>query len=681
MRAAGAMFARILIANRGEIACRVIRTARRLGIATVAVYSDADRDALHVRSADEAVRIGPAPARDSYLRGDVIIAAARATGAEAIHPGYGFLSENAEFAEACAAAGIVFIGPLPHSIRAMGGKSAAKALMEKAGVPVVPGYHGADQTIGVFAEHARRIGYPILVKASAGGGGKGMRIVERESDLAEAIAAARREAAAAFGDDRVLIEKYLLRPRHIEVQVFGDSHGDVVHLCERDCSLQRRHQKVVEEAPAPGITPERRAALGAAAVRAARAVDYAGAGTIEFIADADGSFYFMEMNTRLQVEHPVTEMITGLDLVELQLRIAAGERLGLEQSAITPHGHAIEVRLYAEDPRRDFLPATGHLARLRFPEATRHVRVDAGVATGDTITVHYDPMIAKLIVWDTSRDAALRRLGAALADTEIAGLVTNLDFLRRVSADADFASGAIDTGFIARHRASLMPAPAPASTVVLAFAALAVRAARRARRDAQGDPANRRSPWDEDHGWRLNEPARDAWIFDDAGQQRRVALVSQPGSAELLLEAGDRRAVLLRLPDAQGRMRVAIDGHVVGGAVAVVGDEIFIDAAGTLGRLTLRDPLAGEAVAEEAAGRLASPMPGKVVAVKVREGDRVRRGEVLLVLEAMKMEHSIVAPVDGIVERLRFAAGDQVDEGVDLVGLRAADKPAASDPG
>jgi acetyl-CoA carboxylase biotin carboxylase subunit len=427
----GTVFDRILIANRGEIACRVMRTARRLGIATVAVHSDADRDALHVRMADQSVRIGPAEARRSYLDIAAVIDAARATGATAIHPGYGFLSENAGFAEACAQAGLIFIGPPPAAIRAMGDKSAAKAAMQHAGVPVVPGYHGVAQDDDVFAAEAERIGYPVLVKASAGGGGKGMRVVAVPDALAAALAGARREAAAAFGDDRLLIERYLERPRHIEIQVFADAHGNCVHLYERDCSLQRRHQKVIEEAPAPGMTPERRARMGEAAIRAARAVGYVGAGTVEFIADAGGDFFFMEMNTRLQVEHPVTEMITGLDLVEWQLRVAAGEALPASQDTIRLGGHAFEARLYAEDPRRDFLPAGGTLTAFELPALGRHVRVDVGVAAGDAIAIDYDPMIAKLVVWDHDRDAALRRLRDALAATRIAGAVTNLDFLRR----------------------------------------------------------------------------------------------------------------------------------------------------------------------------------------------------------------------------------------------------------
>ncbi len=450
------MFSRILIANRGEIACRVIRTARRMGIDTVAIYSEADEGAMHVAMADEARLIGPAPPRESYLNIDRVVAAARDSGAEAMHPGYGFLSENAEFAEACAAAGIVFIGPSPDAIRAMGSKAAAKALMEAHGVPVVPGYHGADQDDSLLLAEAEGIGFPVIIKASAGGGGRGMRVVADAGEFARALDGARREAKGAFGDDTMLIERYLERPRHIEVQIFGDSHGNIVHLFERDCSIQRRHQKIVEEAPAPGLTQERRLYIGEAAVAAARAVDYVGAGTVEFIAE-DGAerFYFMEMNTRLQVEHPVTEAVTGLDLVEWQFRIAAGERLPLRQEEIALSGHAIEVRLYAENPARGFLPATGTLHRLHWPQGEA-IRVDTGVRPGDTVTPFYDPMIAKIIAHGSDRATARARLARALADTALLGVATNLGFLARIVADADFAAGAVDTGFIERRRAALL---------------------------------------------------------------------------------------------------------------------------------------------------------------------------------------------------------------------------------
>ena len=473
------MFDSVLIANRGEIACRVARTARRMGLRTVAVYSDADADAMHVAACDEARRIGPAPPRESYLRADAIIEAALATGAQAIHPGYGFVSENAAFAEAAAAAGLIFVGPPPAAIRAMGSKSESKLIMGRAGVPLVPGYHGRDQDDALLAREAVSIGFPVLIKASAGGGGKGMRVVERADDFAAALASARREAKSGFGDDSMLLEKYLIEPRHIEIQVFADTHGNCVHLFERDCSVQRRHQKVVEEAPAPGMTDDRRNAMGSAAIAAARAIGYVGAGTVEFIVDREGTFYFMEMNTRLQVEHPVTEMITGLDLVEWQLRVAAGERLPLPQERIRMSGHAMEARIYAEDPERGFLPSTGRIEYLRAPATSASVRVDTGVAEGDVISSYYDPMIAKLVVRGSDRDEALRRLSRALADYRIAGVATNVDFLGRLVADDDFAKARVDTGLIARRHTALFPAPAPLSPRVAAIAALAEFAALR----------------------------------------------------------------------------------------------------------------------------------------------------------------------------------------------------------
>ncbi|WP_332687687.1 acetyl-CoA carboxylase biotin carboxylase subunit, partial [Devosia sp.] len=515
------MFKTILIANRGEIACRVIRTAKRLGIRTVAVYSDADAGALHVALADEAHRIGAAPASQSYLRGDAVIEAALASGAQAIHPGYGFLSENADFAEAVAAAGLVFIGPSAAAIRAMGLKDAAKALMQEAGVPVVPGYHGASQDVGVLAAEAERIGYPVLIKARAGGGGKGMRRVDDPRDFAEALAGAQREGLASFGDGHCLIESYVAHPRHIEVQVFGDSHGNVVHLFERDCSLQRRHQKVIEEAPAPGMTAEMREAMGAAAVRAAKAIGYSGAGTVEFIVDArDGlrpdRFYFMEMNTRLQVEHPVTEFITGLDLVELQLRVAAGEGLPFGQHDLTIDGWAFEARIYAEDAARDFLPAPGTLGHLRLPETQAAVRVDSGVRQGDAITTHYDPLIAKLIVHGPDRAAALNRLRGALARCQVAGTVTNLAFLAALTADADLASGDVDTDLIARKQEALV-APPDLPDVAVALAALTA-----LQLPGKPDP----DPWGARDGWRAwGKASHQVTLHGDAALPVAVTLM------------------------------------------------------------------------------------------------------------------------------------------------------------
>ncbi len=527
------MFSKILIANRGEIACRILKTARRMGVRSVAVYSEADAAARHVRLADEAVAIGGAAARDSYLNIGRILDAARRSGAQAIHPGYGFLAENEEFAQACAAAGIVFIGPPVAAIRAMGSKAAAKQLMEQAGVPLVPGYHGASQELSFLKAQAQQIGFPVLIKASAGGGGKGMRVVERGEDFEASLASCRREAASAFGDDRVILERYLSRPRHIEVQVFADTQGNVVHLFERDCSVQRRHQKVLEEAPAPGMTAAHRAAMTQAAIAAARAVGYVGAGTVEFIADqdfaADGSFYFMEMNTRLQVEHPVTEMITGLDLVEWQLRVAAGGPLPLAQEQIVLRGHALEARIYAEDPDKGFLPSTGRLVHLAPPAESLHVRIDTGVEEGDEITPHYDPMISKLVVWDETRERAAARMLQALAQYRIVGVANNVEFLSRLTACPAFAGADLDTGLIERERRYLLPESAepPSDAFVLAALAELLREDLLSRRDAANDP-DPRSPWHLRDGWRLNSRVRRSLKFR-AGDSDNILSVGYAG--------------------------------------------------------------------------------------------------------------------------------------------------------
>ena len=531
------MFSKILIANRGEIACRVITTARRLGIKTVAVYSDADRNARHVAMADEAVHIGPSPARESYLVADRIIAAAKHTGAQAIHPGYGFLSENAGFAEACAKAGIVFIGPPPSAIHAMGSKSEAKKIMEKAKVPLVPGYHGDDQSPDLLAREAERIGFPVLIKASAGGGGKGMRVVEEAAKFADALAGAKREAKASFADDHVLVEKYLTRPRHIEIQVFADSHGNCLYLFERDCSIQRRHQKVIEEAPAPNMDPARRKAMGEAAVAAAKAIGYQGAGTVEFIANQDGTFYFMEMNTRLQVEHPVTEAITGQDLVEWQLVVAAGGRLPLTQDQLRIDGHAVEVRLYAEDPNRNFLPSTGTLVHLRLPEEGPHVRVDTGVRQGDTVTPFYDPMIAKVIVHDRDRTSAMRRMAALMGETEVVGVTTNAALLKALCSHPAFVGGEVDTGFIERHHDTLFAAPEPADDRVLAAGDAGAAAGIRAGRAVRTIRGTRRN------GFRLLEEGHDEVRWKDG--ERDVAVIARrrrDGSIGLELPGGAARS-------------------------------------------------------------------------------------------------------------------------------------------
>ncbi len=671
------MFSSLLIANRGEIACRVTRTAKRMGMRVIAVYSEADKDAMHVRIADEAHLIGPAAPRESYLSIEKIIAAAKTSGAEAIHPGYGFLSENAAFAEACAKAKIVFVGPPARAILAMGDKARSKILMEKAGVPLVPGYHGEDQSEKTLKSAAGKIGYPVLIKASAGGGGKGMKIVERAEDFAAALASAKREAASSFGDERVLVEKYLTKPRHIEMQVFADSQGNCIHLFERDCSIQRRHQKVLEEAPAPGMTEKRRAEMGKAAVAAAKTVGYVGAGTVEFISDPSGAFYFMEMNTRLQVEHPVTEMITGQDLVEWQLRVASGEKLPLKQDQVKPRGHAIEARLYAEDPDRDFLPSTGTLAHLQFPSAQEHVRVDTGVRAGDAISIHYDPMIAKLVVWGEDRRAAVKRLAASLDQCQAVGPATNIAFLARVARHKAYGASEVDTGFISRHRRELLPDPKPATDRELALAALALLLMRveeaKLHATASADPW---SPWHASDGWRLNGDNHHMLTFRDPARvdakknDPEIAVTAhfRPGGYRLDLPGG---AV-----DASGTLTgstlaARLAGTLVNASAVRVGDRLHIILGSETQVLLVIDPLAGAADRDIGAGKLQAPMPGKVTAVHVKSGAKVKRGQPLLVLEAMKMEHAINAPADGTVKELRFAVGEQVPEGAELIVFEA----------
>jgi 3-methylcrotonyl-CoA carboxylase alpha subunit len=638
------VFRKILIANRGEIACRIMRTAKRMGIGTVAVYSDADRGALHVKLADESHRIGPPPAAESYLNIEAILDAAKKSAAEAIHPGYGFLSENEDFAAACRRAGVVFIGPTPEAIAAMGDKSAAKRLMEKAGVPLVPGYHGDDQTPSLLEREAARIGFPVLIKPSAGGGGKGMRVVRDKKGFAEALDGARREAKASFGDERVLLERYLERPRHIEMQVFGDTQGNVLHLFERDCSVQRRHQKVIEEAPAPNFS--KRAEMGAAALAAAKAIRYTGAGTVEFIAEQDGRFYFMEMNTRLQVEHPVTEMITGLDLVELQFRVAAGERLPFTQSEISIKGHAIEARIYAEDPEREFLPSTGKLIHVEFPP---NARVDTGVEPGAEISPWYDPMIAKLIVHAEDRAMALAKLGSALKETRIAGLTTNVEFLRRICESTAFATAELDTGLIERNRTELFRPRGPVPQEVLAAAALAELAheerTARGRAERSGDP---HSPWHQVDGWRLNEESHHDLVFSAGSAEHRVRVAFSE----------------------QGR-RLAIDGQAYAPGSSRTetvrdGRSWHVFHEGVRWTLALKEELGGIDL-DAASGSLAAPMPGRVIKLFVEPGARVKKGQPLLILEAMKMEHTITAPADGMVKEIHYAAGEQVLEGAELI--------------
>jgi 3-methylcrotonyl-CoA carboxylase alpha subunit len=638
------LFEKILIANRGEIACRVVRTAKRMGIATVAVYSDADAHARHVALADEAFRIGTPPAADSYLRADRIIEAAKRSAAQAIHPGYGFLSENAEFADLCAQSGRTFVGPPPQAIRAMGDKSAAKTAMKRAGVPTVPGYHGDDQAESLLRSEAERIGYPVLIKASSGGGGKGMRAVHAPRDFDAALAACRREARSAFGDDRVLIERLLERPRHIEIQVFADRHGDCVHLFERDCSVQRRHQKVIEEAPAPGMTEERRREMGAAAVSAARAVGYVGAGTVEFIVDRSGVFYFMEMNTRLQVEHPVTEMVTGLDLVEWQLRVAAGEPLPAKQEALRIDGHALEARIYAEDPSRNFLPATGRIYHLSTPPESPEVRVDTGVRAGDVVTPYYDAMIAKLVVHGRDRASARERLAAALDALEVAGPVTNVDFLKRLVRCRAFAESRVDTGLIGRHEEELLAPPGPPSKAALVLAALSVQLARTGRRS---------SPWSLVDGWRLGSRGLGALVFRDHGAVYEVEI---DGPFE------GRR-------EADGKLSAKVDGTRVQGRAVRAGKKIEVFLPDEHRSFELHDPLGQDFEAASHGGSLAAPLPGRIAAVLVEAGARVEMGAPLLVLEAMKMEHTIAAPARGTVTAVRCSAGDQVVEGAELIEI------------
>ena len=660
------MFRRILIANRGEIACRIIRTARRMGIFAAAVYSDADRAARHVAEADAAFRIGPPPARESYLDIGAILHAARAAGAEAIHPGYGFLSENAAFAEACGAAGIVFIGPGAASIRAMGSKSAAKALMERAGVPLVPGYHGADQDAATLARAADAIGYPVLIKASAGGGGKGMRIVERAEDFVPALEGAQREALASFGDGTVLVEKYLIRPRHIESQVFADQHGTTLALYERDCSIQRRHQKIIEEAPAPGMTAEERAAIAAAAIAAARAVGYVGAGTVEFI-HADGRFYFMEMNTRLQVEHPVTEMVTGLDLVEWQLRVAAGERLPRAQDQLDIDGHAIEARIYAEDPARNFLPASGTIRYLAEPAPSAHVRIDSGVRAGDRIGVHYDPMLAKLIVWDRDRGAALVRLRSALADFALIGVRNNLALLRAIAEHPDFAAAAPDTGFIPRHPELLAPPAVAPAREALAAAALHVLARRGAALAAQThaspDPA---SPWAARDGWRVrDQAAEDVHLRGEDGDHRITALWRGEGAYRLTLP--DETTMETRGAWDGERLRLTLDDRQE--SLRVIEAEAALVVLAESGEYRLHAIAPDAAAADESAGdgRVVAPIPGYVRGVLVVAEERVARGQALVVMEAMKMEITLTAPFAGSVGSVAATVGAMAEEGQALV--------------
>ncbi|WP_431094861.1 acetyl/propionyl/methylcrotonyl-CoA carboxylase subunit alpha [Polaromonas aquatica] len=664
------MFKKILIANRGEIACRVAATAHRMAIQSVAVYSDADAGAKHVGFCDEAIHIGGSAPKDSYLRWERIIEAAKATGAEAIHPGYGFLSENEEFAQACADAGLVFIGPPASAIKAMGLKAESKQLMEKAGVPLVPGYHGSDQDPALLKREADRIGYPVLIKASAGGGGKGMRAVDKTEDFEAALASCKREAINSFGDDAVLVEKYAQRPRHIEIQVFGDTHGNYVYLFERDCSVQRRHQKVLEEAPAPGMTEAMRKQMGEAAVAAARAVNYVGAGTVEFIVEqrADGSmnFFFMEMNTRLQVEHPVTEAITGLDLVEWQLRVASGEKLPLAQDQLRITGHAIEARICAETPDNNFLPATGTLHVYKKPVHTAfergQVRVDDGVREGDAISPYYDSMVAKLIVHGATREEALARLDDALAQTRIVGLSTNVQFLRYVVRSPSFAEANLDTALIQREETVLFkqePIGLP-----MAAAAAVTKALLDERATEGADPFSRRD------GWRSHGVMQRRFAFEFHGAPATAVLTyGHDGALHLAMEGDVQVAGPLAFSETAHGIDLQFAARRMTAAVYAQGELDYVFAAKGATQILSIDLLAHAGEAHAEGGRLTAPMPGKVVSFTVKAGDKVSKGQPLAVMEAMKMEHTIAAPADGVVQELLYAPGDQVSEGAELLKI------------
>ena len=632
------MFDKILIANRGEIACRIIKTARAMGVATVAVYSEADRNALHVQMADESVFIGPSPSTESYLLGDKIIQAALETGAEAIHPGYGFLSENAEFCRQCETNNLVFIGPPVESILAMGSKSAAKTIMADAGVPLVPGYHGEDQSPELILQAANNMGYPVLLKAAAGGGGKGMRAVYTEEEFDQALEAAKREARNSFNDDIMLVEKYLLKPRHVEIQVFCDSQGNGVYLFERDCSVQRRHQKVIEEAPAPGMSEALRQKMGEAAIKAAQAINYQGAGTVEFLLDAQGQFYFMEMNTRLQVEHPVTEMISGQDLVEWQLRVASGEPLPCSQEQLQINGHAFEARIYAEDPENDFLPATGRLNILRPPLENANVRVDTGVVEGDEVSIYYDPMIAKLVVWDLDRDRALQRLTEALSNYRIDGLTTNIGFLYNLATSQAFKNGDVDTGFIEEHHQEIFRLRDTDTDYGAPLAAAAINSLRQqqaqVRAQQSGEP---NSPWHLVNHWGL-----------------------PPSQLQLRLQNKE----LSLSPDSQT--------DLTGTKLVVTESGFDLFTAKGFFQGSEIGPDLGLDSEEGAASSLRAPMNGTLVSTMVEVGAKVHKGDTLLVMEAMKMEHSIEAPSDGLVTEFYYQAGDLVDGGAELLSFEGS---------
>ena len=639
-----------------------MRTARRLGIRTVAIYSEADARARHVREADEAVAVGPAPAAESYLRAEVIIEAAQETGADAVHPGYGFLAENPEFAEACGAAGLTFVGPPAEAIRAMGSKTTAKGIMEEAGVPVVPGVRGPGLSAAELKKRAGALGYPVLIKPALGGGGKGMRRVGKAGDFAAALKASKREAQASFGDDEVLLEKFIDRARHVEVQVFADARGNVVHLFDRDCTLQRRHQKIIEEAPAPGLSRDLRGRMASAAVTAARAAHYVNAGTVEFIVDG-GNFYFMEMNTRLQVEHPVTEMISGLDLVEWQFRVAAGEALPLAQADIAASGHAIEARIYAEAPERDFLPSPGRLRRFRTPGEGGTLRIDSGVREGDDVSAHYDPMIAKLVVHGADRGEALARLRAGLMEFDVSGVDTNIAFLLAAASAPEFSAASIDTEWLDREGGRVVPGSAPASAEALAVAALFVARMRPGRAQAWRTPEA--TPWDAGTAWRLNGPAREEILLQDREGDLSVMAEHARDGARLCFR-GETHEVEGHVGP-RGSVRATVDGRAIEATVHVQDAVLTVLLPRETARLVLSDPVGMAAAQELGGGAVTAPMPGKVVQVLGKVGAKVRRGAALMVVEAMKMEHTIAAPADGSVAAFHYQVGDFVEEGAVLL--------------
>jgi 3-methylcrotonyl-CoA carboxylase alpha subunit len=661
-------FRTLLIANRGEIACRVIRSARAMGLRTVAVYSEADCDAMHVAMADEAVLLGPARARDSYLDIERVIAAARQSGAEAVHPGYGFLSENAEFAQACLEAGLVFVGPTAAMMTAMGSKSGSKTLMEKAGVPLVPGYHGEAQDDATLAQAADRIGFPVLVKASAGGGGRGMRVVNSAGELAAAIVSAKREAKAAFGDDRMLIEKFVQNPRHIEVQIIGDSHGNLLSLFERECTLQRRHQKVIEEAPSPTLDTAQRETVCAAARKAAGAVDYVGAGTIEFVSDGKDVF-FIEMNTRLQVEHPVTELVTGVDLVEWQLRVAFGEKLPLAQDEIKLNGHAIEARVYAENPQKNFMPSVGRIKTWRTPEAVDGLRIDAGYRSGDAVSPYYDAMLAKVIAWAPTRQAAIERLNRGLEETDVRGIVTNIPFLSALVTHPDVRANAIDTGFIERNLKGLTESASAAGDLELCAAVAAI-----VGEEQKTALSEAPSPW-QTFGWMPVGRRQRVFSFRQGGQQgqgaeRKVSL--HYGNGPSTLEIADSKFAFTTSPVDNGSFGLTLDGMKSSVVAVIEGHELYLRTRN--GRFDLHwiDPFGGETEEQVGEDKIVAPLPGTVVALLAEEGSTLEKGAAILTLEVMKMEQTLRAPYAGVLKKIKCKVGDIVGEGVELAEVEPA---------